>query len=441
MTAYPRDLLAPLHQYVEDLKAKFDPYQVAFPLPIDAELTLLFDEAYHATFQTEEGRRPGFRILFASKAQLMAEGDLRLENRHWRLIIFDEQRPFTAAEITRIAPAAEFRRFLICVCNAINDKSPSLQIWALLDVGENWWQFVHHQRGGGSPPPDFLTVTSNAPGELSLSAGGQICLVLRNGAISCPSPTALLNGPLADHLLSTRNELYAEVTERLGETCWDKSGKDDDYPQRLYVIFLERILHRVRARAHGGSILFIPDGLTHADTRLTDRVTIKYPCLYDYAWDMLISSLVSGRQYGDVLNVHRYLTEQQESSVSLRKCFNVIRDKTSTEESLSDIAQAMSALTSVDGALVMTTRYRVFGFGAEVTCSSPSLQAVKVADSEDFIPISAFGTRHRAAFRFCSSFEEAIAFVVSQDGGVKAVKRVGADVVLWPDINAGAFGL
>jgi hypothetical protein len=28
-----------------------------------------------------------------------------------------------------------------------------------------------------------------------------------------------------------------------------------------------------------------------------------------------------------------------------------------------------------------------------------------------------------------------MAFVVSQDGGIKAVKRVGAKVVVWPDIR------
>jgi hypothetical protein len=30
-----------------------------------------------------------------------------------------------------------------------------------------------------------------------------------------------------------------------------------------------------------------------------------------------------------------------------------------------------------------------------------------------------------------------VTFVLSQDGGQKAVKRVGRDVVLWPDVTAG----
>jgi hypothetical protein len=91
----------------------------------------------------------------------------------------------------------------------------------------------------------------------------------------------------------------------------------------------------------------------------------------------------------------------------------------------------------------MTDEFDVLGFGAEVTAASPTLKSVRVlADNKGIdVPITSFGTRHRSAFRFCSSLEGSAAFVVSQDGGVKAVKRVGCDVVLWPDINTGSMGI
>jgi DNA integrity scanning protein DisA with diadenylate cyclase activity len=76
--------------------------------------------------------------------------------------------------------------------------------------------------------------------------------------------------------------------------------------------------------------------------------------------------------------------------------------------------------------------------------TSPSLSIVKVVTTgTDLmeVPVESFGTRHRSAFRFCSSLEDSIAFVLSQDGGVKAVKRHGKDVLMWPDINTGAMGI
>jgi DNA integrity scanning protein DisA with diadenylate cyclase activity len=54
--------------------------------------------------------------------------------------------------------------------------------------------------------------------------------------------------------------------------------------------------------------------------------------------------------------------------------------------------------------------------------------------------IELFGTRHRSAFRFCSSFEDSIAFIVSQDGDIKVTKRVGSEVILWLNISAGSLG-
>jgi DNA integrity scanning protein DisA with diadenylate cyclase activity len=114
------------------------------------------------------------------------------------------------------------------------------------------------------------------------------------------------------------------------------------------------------------------------------------------------------------------------------------------DEALSDVGQAVASLTSVDGAVIMNERFDVLGFGAEVIALSPSLSHVKVMRGSEVptsIPVESFGTRHRSAFRFCSSLEESIAFVLSQDGGVKAVKRHGKDVFMWPNINAGGMGL
>ena len=112
--------------------------------------------------------------------------------------------------------------------------------------------------------------------------------------------------------------------------------------------------------------------------------------------------------------------------------------------SLTDVAEAMASLTAVDGAVIINQRFDLLGFGGEVVASSPSLshvQAIAGDTTLSSVPVESFGTRHRSAFRFCSSLEESVAFVLSRDGGVKAVKRHGKDVLLWPNINAGAMGI
>jgi hypothetical protein len=46
-------------------------------------------------------------------------------------------------------------------------------------------------------------------------------------------------------------------------------------------------------------------------------------------------------------------------------------------------------------------------------------------------PFTGYGTRHRSAFRFVESMNPAVAFIQSQDGGIKAATLVGDRVVMW----------
>jgi hypothetical protein len=46
-----------------------------------------------------------------------------------------------------------------------------------------------------------------------------------------------------------------------------------------------------------------------------------------------------------------------------------------------------------------------------------------------------FGTRHRAMMRYCNEHPGALGFVVSQDGDIRAVLRIGDRLVLWENIE------
>ena len=439
MTVYPRDLIPVLRRKWGHLKSRL--YGKISALPPTAELGLLLDVAFQATFLTEEGRRPGFRVIHYPVKDY--KNDQKRQHYSFRLLPLDVPRPYTVSEVNRLAPAAELTRLLLCVDNTSNDpKKPNLYIWAMLDVGENWWKFIHHEVSGGYPPPDHLTITSSCPGELSLSVQGDVITTLRNGQILYPASDALWNGPIAKFLSSAKRNLYKDALDALKLTVWDDEGQDEDYPLRFYNFFLERILFYVRQKQHGGAIITIPDSIDKSDTRLTDRINIKYPCSYNYAWDLMVRSLVNHHKFYDL---HFPLWDGKKTATKnlFRQHHLLANEEQELDEALGDAAQTIAALTSVDGSVVMTELFQIIGFGAEVIAISPSLKEVVIAVKPKPIrtPIEAYGTRHRAAFRFCSSFEDSVAFVVSRDGGVKAVKRVGSDVFLWPDINAGSMGL
>lgn len=110
-----------------------------------------------------------------------------------------------------------------------------------------------------------------------------------------------------------------------------------------------------------------------------------------------------------------------------------------SEQRLNDLSEFLAGLTQVDGALVITDRLRVLGFGAVIRdltevpsqfrcCNDEECQKSEMKLSDGY------GTRHRSAIALYRKLN-CVVFVISQDGAVKALKSVGEDVCLWPDVS------
>ena len=81
------------------------------------------------------------------------------------------------------------------------------------------------------------------------------------------------------------------------------------------------------------------------------------------------------------------------------------------------------------------------GFGVEIlkqslpprvlraTTASASLRSRRYADYHSF------GTRHRSMMRYCYAVPGSVGFVISQDGEIRAMTRVGDDLVFWDSIR------
>lgn len=398
----------------------------------------MIEVVYHASFLTEESRRIWFRVVYISPNEIEKD---KIHLRYVRTIKFDEPRIFNVNELLKLAPAADPTQVLIGVYNIEN--SNELEIWGLIDAGTSWWDFTRRESSGGSPPPNAFTLSSKKPGQINISKEGDLLLILDQGKITESSSGIFYEGKVAAFLERGEQELYNEVCRRINDKCWDPSGRDDAYPKRLYVYFLERVLNRIREKFHGGTLIMVPDEISIDDTRLTDRIVIKYPCHYDSIWESLIYSLKEYRVFYDLdskLRKKKQITLDEYKQISLEDY-----GRKKSEEWIKHAAGFLASLSAVDGAIVITEKLRLLGFGAEIIASSPTLSKIKMITNfekniGDYNNIELFGTRHRSAFRFCSSFDESVAFIVSQDGEIKIAKRVGSEVILWSNINIGSLG-
>jgi hypothetical protein len=149
----------------------------------------------------------------------------------------------------------------------------------------------------------------------------------------------------------------------------------------------------MRAHGHGGSLLVVPAG--------TDawRESIMQPIPY----------AVSPPFYG----LARLVQETPDPTESHL-----------WQAALSTTVAAIAGLTAVDGAVVLTDRYELLGFGAKIARRKGCPQVEQVlltepieGDTPTLVhPEQLGGTRHLSAAQFIQDQHDAVALVASQDG-------------------------
>jgi hypothetical protein len=101
----------------------------------------------------------------------------------------------------------------------------------------------------------------------------------------------------------------------------------------------------------------------------------------------------------------------------------------------------IASLASVDGVVLLDRSLSVRGFGVELRVDSPLCRVFLAADAEGSADrlreaeLTHFGTRHRAMMRYCYETQGALGFVVSQDGEIQAMTRMGRRLVMWENID------
>ncbi len=433
---------------------------VKAPLPSREEMLAVIHVAFQASLLSEEGRPVRFRIVLCDPEDLNDDFEVRGRN---RALVFSESRPLTVPEIVRLAPAADPSQTLIGVGS---DDRAALWIWGLVDAGLSWWEFVRGERGdrlSSSPPPERFTVSSSRRGSVTVSRGGRVVCRLQRGELTAAPPgepgmfvdfiglhpralrgllapsDAFTRGPFGTFLQPITTAFYLEVLDQLRATSYDEHGRDEDYPKTFLIQFIERILMRVRETSHGGTVLLVPESWRHGDPRLQDRLAIKYPMDDMGVWPALLRAIRAHHRYYDL--IFPAWDGADVGQQEFRQILYADQEMTEAADLVRDRANLIASLCSVDGAVVLTDRLRILGFGAEIVAQSPTLKGVVIADDAEAAvtrscPIEDFGTRHRSAFRFCSSDQQVAAFVVSQDGDVRAILGVGTEVVMWPSVRA-----
>ena len=437
--AYPRDLAAFVaarwdHTGSSDSLDPVSHYPPVDPLPEACVLEGLLSTCYQASLLREEGQPVRFRLAL-SPPKVFPPGSGPPEGLH--CLEFPEPRAFDAQELRRLSPATDYPRSIVGVGY---EGRLGLRIWGLLHSGPRW---LRDRKGGRitSPPlPPMPVVHVTGPGRLEVRKGSEIVGRLDNGTLSGSSMDVFDSRWLPAGFATARAELM-ELHAAARERAFERDGErwaslDPDLTRQIASQSFKRLVSTVQNFSHGGTVIFVPPEQTEEFSGENSYVALKYRITDGEArrrFRTLILEMINrmaqahGTTDGSLAPRTIGWREYQESNDEKIAAL---------EEAILEVAHLVAALATTDGAVVMTKRYELLGFGGEISGQLSNVETVwKALDVEGTLveeePTEIVGTRHRSAYRLCNELPDALTVVVSQDGDVRFVRRQDKGVTYW----------
>lgn len=438
--SYPRDLAAFVAERWDDATGSSDSldpishYPPADPLPEAHVLEEVLSTCYQASLLREENQPVRFRLALSSP-EVFPQGDGPPEGLH--RLEFPESRVFDVQELRRLSPATDYPRSIVGVRH---DGGLGLRIWGLLHSGPRWLRDRQGGRITSAPLPPLPVVHVTGPGRLEVRKGSETVGRLDNGALSDASVDVFDSRWLPAGFATARAELM-DLHSAARERAFERDGEswaflDPDLPRQIAAQTFKRLVSTVQNFGHGGTVIFVPPERTEEFSGENRYVALKYRISNDEPrrrFRTLILEMINrmaqahgtadGSQASKTIGWTEYLESNDEEIAAL-------------EEAILEVAHLVAALATADGAVVMTKRYELLGFGGEISGQLPNVKMVwKALDVEGTLaeeePTEIVGTRHRSAYRLCNELPDVLTVVVSQDGGVRFVRRQGDSVTYW----------
>jgi Probable sensor domain DACNV len=407
--AFPKDLLG-------GIKDRWDtvPARQGFELPDEPTLLELLEACYHASLRTDERRPVHCAVAYAPIARVPDGALLRFER---PIALTDDQ-------LVRLAPVVDIRQTLI----GCDQGDGSLRIWGLFEHGHAWAQYSTGDPpdapvGEADLPPDCLTITIDEPGALTVSRGRRGLVRLRDGRVVLPKENPLRDGndPLG--------MFFRQLIDDLGHSPRYRTppaSADGDAGRRslldIYTSSVAAILDRIRSRRHGGSVVI-------TRTAIDEPLALVTYTVAEHAG--LAGEIVAYHEALGHLSLLPAIPSDRASESEQRRAETTLR--LASRRLIRGLNQ-ISLLAAVDGAVLLDDHLRIQGFGVRFPVLLPPGSTIVDAVSGLDYACDQWGLRHQSVFSVCQRCEQAVGLIVSQDGGVKAVKSVEGRLHFWDGI-------
>jgi hypothetical protein len=391
------------------------------PQPV---LETLLSTCFFASLNREEGRTIEFELALCSQSHLGDAANRFSQFTKIFNLIRLEKSPddeLSVHELVKLAPACDPDKTILLVEN--EKEKNRLKLWGVADV--NW-------QSGTSFRLNELRIRVVGPGEMRITLHDRELCSYKNGHIIEPERVLINTGPIYSFFKEISLRLCREVKAATGQGEDEEQINERDYRAISYFFALQKAIEGIQQLKHGGCILIVPEGST---IQFFENLNVKYRCRDETVWNCLRGQGILHDKFYRASELARGGECNAEELVSLQS------ERNDVEHGLRDALAAVVRFTAVDGAVLLTRKFELLGFGAVVKLSqTATYQVFRCKDRQgtkrEAIKIEDYGTRHRSAFEFCRGYgENSVAIVVSQDGGVKIVRRVGDHVYFWENMT------
>jgi hypothetical protein len=397
-------------------------------LPAMHILEELVSTCYQTSIMLEEERPLRFRLILRDPKNFVAE-DGPPDGLH--RLVFSDPRPFNEYELRKLAPAVDFYRSLIGInVNAYGE----LQIWGLIHSGQRWIQAI---RGGSleySTLPQSLVLYVTGPGNIVLCKGSAMIAMLSSGEIFTPSKSVFDSRWYSEG----RDEAYMELWNVHKEARLHANKPwallEMSFPNMIAQQVTKRIISVVRNSHHGGTIISLPPARALDVCSENRYLNIKYQFRQEEPRNRFRTLLIKlmntlAQSYGDAnqpdltVGWKEYVASKNDVLVQL-------------DEAVFEYAHFVAGLTAVDGAVIISQKHELIGFGGVILGPLDKVRIVaRSFDSEGdntiLEAVEEVGMRHRAVYHICNELHDSMAMVISQDGNVDMVKWKNGNVTCW----------
>jgi hypothetical protein len=387
-------------------------------------LETLISVCYQASMLHDELRPVTFRVIVCQPGCFR---DAHHALAVFHILEFEQPREFTARELGILSQAANFQRSLIGIRVSPEGNA---EIWGIIHSGPHWLREVYGGRRSSAPLPSSVVICVNGPGYLEVCRGSLLIGQLRDGTVFDESMNIFEASWLPELFSAERNNLLALHEQSRKSSDAPSAELDPFLPRQLAQQFVKRLIAAIQNARHGGTLILVPDELKEMLSASNPYLNIKY---------RFTAAEARLRYRSILLSIMRHMTETHEPG--RRVGWPEYEDSTHREllaldEALFEMSYLIAGLTAVDGAVLLTKRFEILGFGTEITSNAVSVERVtKALDIEGETTVEespdGMGTRHRSAFRFVQSIPTALAVVISQDSDVRIVRNRDGKVTYW----------